>query len=89
MNLDLPGKMDLLNELGIIDFLKSRYSGMDTVSFENKMTEILCLLTGEHTSQKESILKILSTTNRQSQNEILKRISSGYYNKTANPTARK
>lgn len=88
-NLDLTGKLDLLNELGIIDFLKTRYSGMDTISFENKMVEILCLLTGEYTGQKESILKILSTMNRQGKNEILKRASSDFYNKTVNPSVRK
>ena len=88
-NLDLPAKLDLMNELGIIDFLKTRYAGMDTVSFENKMAEILCLLTGEYTGQKESVLKILSTMNRQSKNEILKRVSSGFYNKTPNSIARK
>jgi hypothetical protein len=88
-NLDLPGKLDLLNELGILDFLKTRYSGMDSVSFENKMAEILCLLTGEYIGQKESVLKILSTMNRKNQNEILKRVSSGFYNKTAHSSVRK
>jgi len=88
-NLDLPGKLDLLNELGIIDFLKTRYSGTDSVTFENKMAEILCLLTGEYTDQKESIIKILSTMNRQNKNEIQKKVSSGFYNKTVNHTVRK
>jgi hypothetical protein len=87
--LDLSGKLDLMNELGIIEFLRTRYSGMDTVSLENKMAEILCLLTGEYTGQKESILKILLTMNRQSQNEILKRISSGFHSKTVNLIVRK
>jgi hypothetical protein len=83
-NLDLNGKLDLLNELGIIDFLRTKFSGMGTLSFENKMVEILCLLTGEGSGEKEYILKILSTKNRQSQNEILKRVSSGFQSKTAN-----
>jgi hypothetical protein len=44
---DQAGKLELLNELGIIDFLRARYSGMDSVSLENKIAKILCLLTGE------------------------------------------
>ncbi|HEY4935591.1 MAG TPA: hypothetical protein VII44_03370 [Puia sp.] len=89
VNLDLQGKLDLLNELGIIDFLRTRYFGMDAFSFENKMSEILCLLTGEFTGQKESILKILSTMNRQNPNEILKRIPSVFHGKTVNLIVRK
>jgi hypothetical protein len=67
LNLDLPGKLSLLNELGIIDFLKNKYAGLDSVSFENKVSEILCLVTGEFAGQKESVLKILSGINRQAQ----------------------
>ncbi len=63
-HLDLPGKLDLLNELGIIEFLKTRYAGMDSLSFENKLAEILCLITGEYAEKKESLLKILSSMNR-------------------------
>jgi hypothetical protein len=73
--LDLQGKLDLLNELGIIDFLRARYSGMDAHSFENKMAEIICLLTGEYAGLKEQVLKILSPVNRQTQNLNLKRIN--------------
>ncbi|HEV3222921.1 MAG TPA: hypothetical protein VGZ90_08590 [Puia sp.] len=87
--LDLPGKLDLLNELGIIDFLRIRYSGMDAVSFENKMVEILCLLTGEYSGRKEALIKILSTINRQDQNANLKNMTSGFHNKTVNLRAGK
>jgi len=73
VSLDLQRKLDLLNELGIIDFLRARFSGMDAFSFENKMVEIICLLTGEYAGLKEPVLKILSKVNRQSQNLNLKR----------------
>lgn len=63
--LDLPGKLELLNELGIIEFLKIRYAGMDSVSIENKIAEILCLVTGEYAVQKEDILKTLTLLNKQ------------------------
>jgi hypothetical protein len=89
VNLDLQGKLDMLNELGIIDFLRTRYSGMDAFSFENKMTEIICLLTGEFTGQKETIHKILSTMNRQNPIEIPKRIPSVFHGKTVNLIVRK
>jgi hypothetical protein len=73
VSLDLQRKLDLLNELGIIDFLRARFSGMDVLSFENKMVEIICLLTGEYTGLKEPVFKILSTVKRQNQNLNLKR----------------
>ena len=75
-NLDLPGKLELLHELGIIDFLKTRYAGMDSLSFENKVAEILCLITGECAEKKESVLKILSSLNRLNPNGFTKRQSS-------------
>ncbi len=40
INLDLSGKLELMNELGIIEFLKTRYVGMDSVAIENKVAEI-------------------------------------------------
>jgi len=67
LNLDLTGKLGLLNELGIIDFLKNKYAGLDSVSFENKVLEIICLLGGDSGEQKESVHKILSAINRQAQ----------------------
>lgn len=65
VNLDISGKLSLLNELGIIDFLKSKYAGLDAHSFENKAAEMLCLIMGENIDQKEPVIQILSTLNRQ------------------------
>ena len=62
-NLDLPGKLELLNELGIIEFLKTRYAGLDSISVENKIAEILCMVTGEYSGQKEAVLKTLTLIN--------------------------
>jgi hypothetical protein len=45
--LDLAGKLELMKTLGIIDFLKSRFAGLDAFSFEHKMAEVLCQITGE------------------------------------------
>jgi len=64
-HLDLAGKLELLNELGLIDFLRTRYAGLDPFSFENKLTEILCLLTDGEMQQKELILEFLNVMNRQ------------------------
>ena len=64
-SLDLAGKLELMQELGIIDFLRTRYAGMDPVSFENKIGEILCLITGEYSDQKEMLIKLLSATGKQ------------------------
>jgi hypothetical protein len=60
-NLDLPGKLELMNELGIIEFLKSRYAGMDETSVENRVAEILGLVTGEYPILKSDLVKILSS----------------------------
>ncbi len=60
-NLDMQGKLNLMNELGIIDFLRTRFSGTDDTSFENKIAESLCRLMGEFPCQKESVIKILSS----------------------------
>jgi hypothetical protein len=62
-NLDLQGKLELLHDLGIIELLRTRFAGLYPVLFENKMAEVLCLITGEHIAQKESVLRILSTIN--------------------------
>jgi hypothetical protein len=53
--LDLEGKLDLLNTLGIIDFLKSRFAGLDSYSCEHKMAEILYQITGESGFIKNSL----------------------------------
>ena len=66
-HLDLSGQLNLLQELGIVDFLKNRYSELDAPAFENKLAEILCLITGENTDQKKAVLQILSSLNRQGQ----------------------
>jgi hypothetical protein len=63
LQLDLPGKLALLNELGIIDFLKNKYAGLDAESFENRMAEWIRLITGEQSDQKEQI--VFSITNGQ------------------------
>jgi len=68
LNLDLPGKLRLMRELGIIDLLKNRYAGMDSLSWENKVAEILCLITGETFDQKEPVLQALSTLRSQGEN---------------------
>ena len=59
--LDLPGKLDLMKELGIIEFLRTRYSGMDRDSFENMMVQMICLITGEIPEEKESILSCFTS----------------------------
>jgi hypothetical protein len=59
MHLDLPGKLALLNELEIIDLIRKKFAGLDLVSFENKLAEMICLITGENMEQKELILRTL------------------------------
>jgi hypothetical protein len=72
-HLDLSGQINLLQELGVVDFLKSRYSGLDANAFENKMAEILCLITGEDTDQKKTVLQILTSLNWQKQKQADKK----------------
>jgi hypothetical protein len=62
-NPDLQGKLELLNELGIIEFLRTRFAGLDPVLSEDKIAEILCMVTGEYQNQKDSVLRILSRIN--------------------------
>ena len=64
VSLDLSGKLSLLHELGVIDFLKSKYAGLDSNSFENKVAEMLCLIMGEHTDQKGPVIQMLSSLSR-------------------------
>jgi hypothetical protein len=61
VNLDLAGRLRLMLELGIIDFLKNRYAGMDSLSWENKIAEMLCLILGENADQKLAVLQNLSS----------------------------
>jgi len=73
-HLDLSGQLSLLQELGIIDFLRSRYAELDAPAFENKLSEILCLITGENTDQKKTVLQMLSSLNRQGQKPVNKTV---------------
>jgi hypothetical protein len=57
--LDLQGKLALMDDLEIIDLIKKKFAGMDPVSLENKMAEIICLITGEYLDQKELILRLI------------------------------
>jgi hypothetical protein len=66
--LDLAGKISLLNELGITEFLKKKYAGMEAVSLENKLAELISQITGEFIAQKERIL--LSLRNVQHTNGL-------------------
>jgi len=51
--LDFSGKLALLNEWGILDFLKRKFNRLDPFSFENKIAEFIRLITGECTEQNE------------------------------------
>jgi hypothetical protein len=88
-HLDLSEKLDLINELGILDFLKTRYAGMDSLSFENKIADILCLITGEYAEKKQSVLKFLSSLNRSNTNGFAKRQSSVVHSKLLHLTTGK
>lgn len=89
LHLDLPGRLDLLNELGVIHFLKNKYTGLDAASLENKVAEILCLITGEYLGKKELIAKILLAQNEQSLNGYSKKPSSDASRKIADLTIKK
>jgi hypothetical protein len=65
--LDFSGKFNLMEELGIIDFLKNKYAQLDSASLENKLVELICHITGENADQKKTILQMLRSTNRQAQ----------------------
>jgi hypothetical protein len=67
LNLDLSGKLRLMYEQGIIDFMKTKYAGMDTLSWENQIAETLCLIMGEDVHKKAEILQILSHLSCQGQ----------------------
>ncbi len=88
-NPDLPGKLNLMNELGIIDFLRTRYPDTDTSSFENKIAEILCRITGEYPNQKDSVIKILLSMKGQRQAGYTNPKSSGLQSKTPDLMLRK
>jgi hypothetical protein len=52
-SLDFSGKLALLEDLGILDYLKRKFSRMDPFSFENKVAEIIQLITGETVERKD------------------------------------
>ena len=66
--LDLAGKIALLNELGITEFLEKKYAGLEAVSLENKLAELISQITGEFIAQKERL--ILSLRNVQHTNGL-------------------
>jgi hypothetical protein len=57
-SLDFSGKLFLLKELGILEFLKKKFSRLDPFSFENKIAEIIRLITSENVEEKELILSL-------------------------------
>jgi hypothetical protein len=59
-SLDLPGKLELLKELGIIELIQKKFAGQYPVLYENKVIETICLITGECIDQKDQILSYLS-----------------------------
>jgi hypothetical protein len=56
--LDFSGKLALLSDLGILDFLKRKFSRLDPFSFENKIAEIIRLITGETVERKDWVLSL-------------------------------
>jgi hypothetical protein len=56
--LDFSGKLALLSDLGILDFLKRKFARLDPFSFENKIAEIIRLITGETTEKKDWVLSL-------------------------------
>ena len=73
-HLDLQGKLELLVELGVVEFLKNRYSAMDPVSFARKLAEVLCIIMGEEADQTELVLKILTEQEGQISNPENKKL---------------
>jgi len=57
--LDLAGKMSLLHELGILDFLTNRYSGPGSGLSFNDLAVTISQITGESPEQKEKILHLM------------------------------
>ncbi|HET7001396.1 MAG TPA: hypothetical protein VFI33_08810 [Puia sp.] len=57
--LDLAGKMNLLNELGILDFLTKMYSNSGSGLSSNDLAETISRITGESPEQKEMILHLI------------------------------
>src|ERR1700759_293155 len=57
--LDLAGKMNLLYELGILDFLMNRYSNSGSGLSAGNLAETISQITGESPEQKELILHLI------------------------------
>ena len=57
--LDLAGKMNLMNELGILDFLADRYLNPGSSLSDIKLAETISQITGESPEQKEMILHLM------------------------------
>jgi hypothetical protein len=57
-SLDFSGKLALLSDLGILDFLKRKFARLDPFSFENKIAEIIRLITGETVERKDWVLSL-------------------------------
>jgi hypothetical protein len=57
--LDLEGKMNLLHELGILDFLTDRYSNPGSGLSPVNLVETISQITGESPEQKEKILYLM------------------------------
>jgi len=57
--LDLAGKMNLLQELGILDFLTNRYSSPGSGLSFNDLAVTISQITGESPEQKEKILHLI------------------------------
>jgi hypothetical protein len=60
--LDLRGKMNLMNELGILDLLKDKYADTASGLFEMKLAETISQITGESTEQIPLILHLIRKT---------------------------
>jgi len=61
--LDLAGKMNLMHELGILDFLTDRYLNPDSGLSNINLAETISQITGESPEQKELILHLMKKIN--------------------------
>jgi hypothetical protein len=57
--LDLAGKMNLMQELGILDFLAERYLHPESGLPDSNLAETISRITGESPEQKEMILELM------------------------------
>jgi hypothetical protein len=57
--LDLPGKLSLLKDLGIIDFLKSNRAQRNLSEVNDELSKLICLITGEYIEEKELVHSFL------------------------------